>query len=84
MMTHAREQNIAAGMEGDDGLILVTDISGNTGYKEIHPNGLKATLVMRLWVLEDEGSARSTHKVLEISLHHSPKNHEGSRRGSLI
>lgn len=48
MMLHAIEQNTATGMEGDEGLILVTDIIGNTGYKEIHPNGLKATVVLRL------------------------------------
>lgn len=84
MMLHAMEKNTATGMEGDEGLILVTDIIGNTGCKEIHPNGLKATVVLRLSVLEDEGSARSTHNVLEISLHHSPQNHEGSRRGRLI
>lgn len=47
-MPHAIEQNIATGMEGDEGLILVTDIIRNTGYKEIHPSGLKTTVVMKL------------------------------------
>lgn len=47
-MIYAIEKNIAPGMEGDEGLVLVTDVIRNTGYKEIHPNGLKATVVMRL------------------------------------
>lgn len=58
---------------------IIRDIEGN----EVSPDGLKANGSAKS-VGGAHSSARSTHKVLEISLHYFPKNHEDLGRNDLI
>lgn len=63
----------------------MTDIIREIGHNEISPNDFKADSGNEaVSVGGAHSSARSTDKVLEISLHYSPSNHEDLGRSGLI
>lgn len=63
----------------------MTDIIREIGYNEICPKDLKADSgIEAVTVGGAHSSARSSDKVLEISLHYSPSNPEDLGRSGLV